>query len=1110
MKKILFLAIFSVFLFVLTVNAQVWDFTRSDSLPEGGGLRKCAKILDGQGLVPTSLSQSDAAGWCLKSAKDFQLSEAFQFEADFSLGGLNLEGTEPDGNVKKTNVLWDSMYVTYITDPKNTQYHQGFQVMLTDCGNGFWQPTLYVGFKNCTERIPGPRVRIKAGKTVHLEFLYDANRSVEWNFEGEKSHGNVSLAGGIAPSHHTPTIGDRVGSNYDQFNGIVKRVAITPVERKPIGISFAGRGAFERGETSAAVCTRIENFSTEAVTDVKLEVVQKSYSPSEESTGGKPVIGNRSQAAEIQFQPVTRDFAEIPAGKSVEISCPIETRVKPGWYVVEVALTGKKADGSETKTVQEVKFGIGPVFADRFPAVIWMFNGRPYEEVLNFGFTHGSCGFGYGTPERLEGAKQSAFDQLDRALVQGLRLVKHINPTYPDGKKKEEFYRKDRKGDQHLNKKGEGAIEVSNPELQELARETARANAEDFGLHPAFGGVLPNSELRDHTFPSYPLEAEQYKAETGKEVPEEVQSYSTAPRHIAPERFPDGVVPDDDPLLNYYRWFWNGGDGWPAYNSGIADEYRKVAGRFRDGSELQTKRPFFSFYDPAVRVPAKWGSGGSVDVLSQWIYAYPEPLTVAGPVEELFAMAKGREVAGLPQDVMIMTQIICYRAQLAPKTVKVLPTPQWVLEKPEADFPTIPPDSLQAAIWAMISKPVQGIMFHGYPCIAETGAQTGYTYTNSETPKMMKKMLTEVVAPLGPTLKRLPREESPVAVLESFTSCVFAGHATWGWNAPDLTFFQRSRLDPRVIYEETIMRDGFGNAKVLYAPQCDYLPAPVIAKIKEFQVNGGILVGDELLCKALKADVLVPLNKVSRPALDSTEEVEKMAKVWVNTKAQDFTRAAKEKSIADSLALREALAGKYAPKADSSSPELFTFARNWEGVDYLFVLNDHRTFGDYVGQWGMTMEKGLPFEGSASLADPNGEIQAVYELSRGGKVAFGRTPDGKRVEVPLKYETNDGRFLLFLKSAIKSLDVQAPKEVKRGEKVRVKLTVLDETGKPVRALLPVEIRLFDAKGTEIDGGGFACAENGVCELEFQTNLNDAEGNYRIYCRDRASGLVWEQ
>ena len=71
----------------------------------------------------------------------------------------------------------------------------------------------------------------------------------------------------------------------------------------------------------------------------------------------------------------------------------------------------------------------------------------------------------------------------------------------------------------------------------------------------------------------------------------------------------------------------------------LAEEYRKAAGRYGDGSDMQRKRPFFSFWDPAVRCPPKWGSGGDVDVLNQWVYAVPEPMNVAGPAEEIIAMA---------------------------------------------------------------------------------------------------------------------------------------------------------------------------------------------------------------------------------------------------------------------------------------------------------------------------------------------------------------------------------------------------------------------------------------------------------------------------------------
>ena len=207
--------------------------------------------------------------------------------------------------------------------------------------------------------------------------------------------------------------------------------------------------------------------------------------------------------------------------------------------------------------------------------------------------------------------------------------------------------------------------------------------------------------------------------------------------------------------------------------------------------------------------------------------------------------------------------------------------------------------------------------------------------------------------------------------------------------------------------------------------------------------------------------------------------------------------------------LRAALAAKcaYAPKTDSSSPEIVTYSRAWGGTPYVFAVNDKRTFGDYVGQWGLTMEKGLPFAGEVTLADPEGRINAVYELSRGGEVKFSRR-DG-RVAVPLSYDTNDGRLLLFLPQKIASVDAEVAK-VGDALSVSVTMTVREAAGEPVKALLPVEVRVYDAAGRELDGAGYACAKDGVCRLSVRTNINDAPGGYRVVCRDRASGLACER
>ena len=128
----------------------------------------------------------------------------------------------------------------------------------------------------------------------------------------------------------------------------------------------------------------------------------------------------------------------------------------------------------------------------------------------------------------------------------------------------------------------------------------------------------------------------------------------------------------------------------------------------------------------------------------------------------------------------IMTQLICYRSQMAPMEKKVSPEPEWVRRRPKARFPTIPPDVLQESTWSMIAKPVQSIMYHGWGTIYDMGSTIGYVYTNPESADRLKHLLKDVVAPLGPTLKRLGRAAPQVALLESFTTCALGGPSSRG------------------------------------------------------------------------------------------------------------------------------------------------------------------------------------------------------------------------------------------------------------------------------------------------------------------------------------------
>ena len=111
--------------------------------------------------------------------------------------------------------------------------------------------------------------------------------------------------------------------------------------------------------------------------------------------------------------------------------------------------------------------------------------------------------------------------------------------------------------------------------------------------------------------------------------------------------------------------------------------------------------------------------------------------------------------------------------------------------------------------------------------------------------------------------------------------------------------------------------------------------------------------------------------------------------------------------------------------------------------------------------WGRQMEKGLPCFGWVSLNGAAGRVGAVYELSRGVRVPFER--DGGDVRVKVDFETTDGRMLMFLPRPIAAVKAAASTEVERGGRIEASFRVLDSSGAPVDALLPVEI-LISVKG----------------------------------------------
>jgi hypothetical protein len=273
--------------------------------------------------------------------------------------------------------------------------------------------------------------------------------------------------------------------------------------------------------------------------------------------------------------------------------------------------------------------------------------------------------------------------------------------------------------------------------------------AKAYGDHPAFTTALIDTEVRDSNQVSFnAVDVEAYKKFAGADIPAEVTTKGGVDWTKLKDFPADRVIADDHPILKYLRWFWTVGDGWNGLHTALH-------------KGVKSSGKVWTFFDPAVRQPSISGAGGGVDVISHWTYTYPDPQKIGMCADQLFAMSAA---SGKNQRVMKMTQLIWYRSQTAPIGSKAPgEVVAWEDHDPEAAYITIAPMHLKEALWTKISRPIQGIMYHGWQSLVQTDSPGGYRFTNPNTAPVLKQLIHDVIEPLGPTLMAIPDERSEVA-----------------------------------------------------------------------------------------------------------------------------------------------------------------------------------------------------------------------------------------------------------------------------------------------------------------------------------------------------------
>ena len=641
-----------------------------------------------------------------------------------------------------------------------------------------------LGFGSHSTNWHSDPIALQPGEWVHVAFTYDAQGTGSFFVNGVPWGSQYNTGcGPVAPGSRPLTVGDRNGSYYHGFPGLLDQVRICRgvLEFRPLKVErLSDRSCFVRMEQKSEQQFRITNLCREKL------------------PGAEAIIRLEG------IKPVKKTIPALEAGAAFDLGYDLDTSLRPGDYSLEIHLRADKPERIDT--TEKVTVRIVPRSRPKqMPVVMWGGIAGDLDRAKEIGFTHGlgiSTDFGSiweaGKPtaaltdERLANTRAS----LDEALSKGMTLAAGLSPgAYL--RSKEEYRRVRRDGKAPSREDICGLF----PEIPKFCENVGKSVAETFGDHPAFGAAMIHTEVRDHASPCFhDHDRAAYRKASGADIPAEVSS----PRGVDYAKLPDfpkdRVIPDDHPILKYYQWYWKRGDGWNDLNSALVR-----------GLKTSGRKDFWTWHDPAVRVASVYGSGGNVDYLSQWTYSYPDPIRIGLATDELLAMAQGGPKG---QQVMKMTQIIWYRSRTAPEAKPGKPSPgylaSWEQEQPDAPFITISPMQLREAFWTKISRPIKGIMYHGWQSLVPTDSPSGYRFTHPQTRYELKRLVENVVEPLGPTLLSVPGIQSDVAFLESFSSEMFARRGTYGWcgswGGDVYHALMYAKLQPEIIFDETVAK----------------------------------------------------------------------------------------------------------------------------------------------------------------------------------------------------------------------------------------------------------------------------------------------------------------
>ncbi|MFV0337124.1 MAG: hypothetical protein ACK5LK_02625, partial [Chthoniobacterales bacterium] len=389
----------------------------------------------------------------------------------------------------------------------------------------------------------------------------------------------------------------------------------------------------------------------------------------------------------------------------------------------------------------------------------------------------------------------------------------------------------------------------------------------------------------------------------------------------------------------------------------------------------------------------------------------------------------------------------------------------------------------------------------------------------------IKEMSEKVFRPYGKMIRKLEVSPRRSAVLVSLASYLYGktinhGQGTYG-NYRTLPFqvvMEMAHYNADVLFDESIEKGDLDNYDVLFLPRCDTLTQTAYQKIQDFQKRGGLVYADQYLGPEL--DVVHRFDfdfayrrKVNAAAINkgiTYAEWDDHVASSENIKMEKTSGvpADKDQEIMEGFAktFKNVVSEKVPHLVDCDTPTVLFNLCESNGIRYLFVINDKRTYGERVGKFRGIMEKSVPQKVTVRLHDKESAPQAVYDLLSEAELPI--TQEDGFISFPVDLDALGGKIIALYPNKLEKISVSPDKESnKLGEKSTVEINISSDSDSLVKGLQPLRVDIIDPQGNSHEDSDWICIENGKGTFSFTPAWNDPAGEWTVQVKDLTAGLT---